>query len=95
LFKIGVNCLNRKTNLYICQPNQEKQSINNVDMIIIPVKEGEAIERALKRFKRKFDKTGGMRQLRARKEFLKPSVRKRKKMIKAAYIQQLRQAEES
>ena len=64
-------------------------------MIIIPVKEGEAIERALKRFKRKFDKTGGMRQLRSRKEFLKPSVRKRKKMIKAAYIQQLRQAEES
>ena len=64
-------------------------------MIIIPVKEGEAIERALKRFKRKFDKTGGMRQLRARKEFLKPYVRKRKKMIKAAYIQHLRQAEES
>lgn len=87
--------MNRKTNLYICQPNQEKQSINNIDMIIIPVKEGEAIERALKRFKRKFDKTGGMRQLRSRKEFLKPSVRKRKKMIKAAYIQQLRQAEES
>ena len=87
--------MNRKTNSYICQPNQEKQSINNIDMIIIPVKEGEAIERALKRFKRKFDKTCGMRQLRARKEFLKPSVRKRKKMIKAAYIQHLRQAEES
>lgn len=87
--------MNRKTNLYICQPNQEKQSINNIDMIIIPVKEGEAIERALKRFKRKFDKTGAMRQLRARKEFIKPSVKRRKQMIKAAYIQQLRQAEEA
>ena len=51
-------------------------------MIIIPVKEGEAIERALKRFKRKFDKTGAMRQLRARKEFIKPSVKRRKQMIK-------------
>ena len=64
-------------------------------MLIIPIKEGENIDRALKRFKRKFDKTGGMRQLRARKEFLKPSVRKRKQMIKAAYVQQLRQAEEA
>ena len=64
-------------------------------MIIIPVKEGEAIERSIKRFKRKFDKTGAMRQLRARKEFIKPSVKRRKQMIKAAYIQQLRQAQEA
>ena len=28
-------------------------------MIIVPVKEGENIERAIKKFKRKFDKTGG------------------------------------
>ena len=45
-------------------------------MLIIPIKEGENIDRALKRFKRKFDKTGGMRQLRSRKQFLKPSVKK-------------------
>ena len=63
-------------------------------MIIIPVKEGEAIERALKRFKRKFDKTGAMRQLRARKSLLSFGKR-RKQMIKAAYIQQLRQAQEA
>ena len=62
-------------------------------MIIIPVKEGEAIERALKRFKRKFDKTGAMKDLRARKEFIKPSVRRRQQLIKAAYVQQLKQAE--
>ena len=62
-------------------------------MIIIPVKDGEAIERALKRFKRKFDKTGAMKDLRARKEFIKPSVRRRQQLIKAAYVQQLRQAE--
>ncbi|MBB13590.1 MAG: 30S ribosomal protein S21 [Flavobacteriaceae bacterium] len=62
-------------------------------MLIIPVKDGENIDRALKRFKRKFDKTGGMRQLRTRKEFIKPSVRNRDKIKKAVYIQRLRDLE--
>ena len=52
-------------------------------MLIIPIKDGENIDRALKRFKRKFDKTGGMRQLRARKQFLKPSVFILNKCLKA------------
>ena len=42
-------------------------------MLIIPIKDGENIDRALKRFKRKFDKTGGMRQLRSRKQSPKSS----------------------
>jgi len=58
-------------------------------MLIIPIKDGESIDRALKRFKRKFDKTGAMRQLRSRKEFIKPSVKYRKKVQKAQYIQKL------
>ncbi|MGB0256852.1 MAG: 30S ribosomal protein S21 [Flavobacteriaceae bacterium] len=62
-------------------------------MLIIPIKEGENIDRALKRFKRKFDRTGAMRQLRSRKQFTKPSVRNRDKMIKAQYIQKLRDQE--
>ena len=62
-------------------------------MLIIPVKDGENIDRALKRFKRKFDKTGGMRHLRVRKEFVKPSVRHRDKIKKAVYIQRLRDIE--
>lgn len=62
-------------------------------MLIIPIKEGENIDRALKRFKRKFDRTGGMRQLRSRKQFTKPSIRNRDKMIKAQYIQKLRDQE--
>lgn len=62
-------------------------------MLIIPVKEGENIDRALKRFKRKFDKTGGMRQLRSRKQFVKPSIRNRDKIKKAQYIQRLRDLE--
>ena len=62
-------------------------------MLIIPVKDGENIDRALKRFKRKFDKTGGMRQLRSRKQFVKPSIRSRDKIKKAQYIQRLRDQE--
>ncbi len=62
-------------------------------MLIIPIKEGENIDRALKRFKRKFDKTGTMRQVRERKQFLKPSVKNRDKIIKAQYIQHLRDRE--
>jgi small subunit ribosomal protein S21 len=46
-------------------------------MLIIPVKEGENIDRALKRFKRKFDKTGTMRQLRSRQQFVKKSPKVR------------------
>ena len=58
-------------------------------MLIIPIKDGENIDRALKRFKRKFDKTGAMRQLRSRKEFIKPSVKYRQKVQKAQYVQKL------
>ncbi len=58
-------------------------------MIIVPIKEGENIERALKRFKRKFEKTGAIRELRARKNFEKPSAKKRVQMQKAIYVQHL------
>lgn len=62
-------------------------------MLIIPIKDGENIDRALKRFKRKFDKTGAMRHLRDRQQFTKPSVKNRQKMLKAQYIQTLRDTE--
>ena len=58
-------------------------------MIIVPVKEGENIDRALKKLKRKFEKTGILRELRERQKFTKPSVIKREQRIKAIYIQQL------
>jgi small subunit ribosomal protein S21 len=58
-------------------------------MIIVPVKEGENIDRALKRFKRKFEKTGVVKELRNRQAFSKPSVVKRKELIHAKYIQKL------
>lgn len=62
-------------------------------MLIIPVKDGENIERALKRYKRKFDRTKTMRQLRERQTFTKPSVKKRAQMQKAQYVQHLRDQE--
>ena len=63
-------------------------------MIIVPLKEGENIERALKRFKRKFEKTGAIRELRARKNFEKPSVKKSAQKQKAIYVQRLKLEEE-
>jgi len=63
-------------------------------MIVVPLKEGENIERALKKFKRKFEKTGVVKELRERQAFTKPSVKKREQMKKAIYIQQMQQKEE-
>ena len=63
-------------------------------MIIVEVKPGDNIEKALKKFKRKFEKTGIVKELRSRQAFEKPSVRNRKKMMKAVYVQQLRSTEE-
>ncbi|MGN0220843.1 MAG: 30S ribosomal protein S21 [Prevotella sp.] len=63
-------------------------------MIIVPVKEGENIEKALKKFKRKFEKTGVVKELRARQQFDKPSVLKRLKMERAIYVQKLKNTEE-
>ena len=62
-------------------------------MIIVPIKEGENIERALKRYKRKYNDTGIVRTLRKRQAFQKPSDVNRRMMVKARYVQSLRQEE--
>ena len=54
-------------------------------MIIINVKEGETIDRALKRYKQKHRRIGMMNQLRSRKHFTKPSVERRSELLKARY----------
>ena len=63
-------------------------------MIVVPIKEGENIERSLKKFKRKFEKTGVTKELRRRQQFDKPSVKKRLAMEHAIYVQKLRRDEE-
>ncbi|MDN3688269.1 MULTISPECIES: 30S ribosomal protein S21 [Cyclobacterium] len=62
-------------------------------MIVVNVKENESIEKALKRFKKKFDKTGVIRELRSRQHFEKPSVSRRTEVIKAAYKQRMQEQE--
>ena len=63
-------------------------------MIVGPLKEGENLEKALKKVKRKFEKTGVVKELRNRQAFEKPSVAKRKQTMRAVYVQQLQQVEE-
>lgn len=64
-------------------------------MLIIPVKEGENIERALKKFKKKFERTGAVKELRNRQHFTKPSVEKREERKKAIYKEKLQREEEA
>jgi len=77
-----------KTILYLCRPT--KGGILE-SMIIINVKEGESLDKALKRFKKKFEKTGVLRELRSRQAFEKKSVTRRHVVKHAIYKQGLNQ----
>jgi len=63
-------------------------------MIIIPIKDGENIDRALKKFKRKFEKTGISKELRERQAFTKPSEERRAEIKRAIYSRQIREESE-
>jgi small subunit ribosomal protein S21 len=54
-------------------------------MLIIDVKDGESIDRALKKYKRKFERSGVLKELRKRKHYTKPSVERRHELLKAEY----------
>lgn len=58
-------------------------------MLIINVKDEESIDRALKRYKRKFQSTGLLKELRRRKNFTKPSVERRNEILNAKYRQKM------
>ncbi len=59
-------------------------------MIIIKVKKGDRIDKYLKKFKKKFDKTGILKEFRKRTHFVKPSVKRRHEILKAKYIQKIK-----
>ncbi len=59
-------------------------------MLIVAVKDNESIDKALKKFKKKFERTGVVRELRDRKNFEKPSITRRQEIIKAKYISKIR-----
>ena len=63
-------------------------------MIVVPIKDGENVDKALKKLKRKFEKIGVVKELRARQKFTKKSVLRREQRLKAIYIQKLREKEE-
>jgi small subunit ribosomal protein S21 len=63
-------------------------------MIVVPIKEGENIEKALKKFKRKFEKTGVVKELRKRQAFEKPSVTRREEFKHAIYVKKIQISEE-
>lgn len=64
-------------------------------MIYINVKENESLDKALKKFKKKFEKTGVVKELRSRQSFTKPCIKRRQQMIRAAYKQHLIQQMEA
>jgi small subunit ribosomal protein S21 len=58
-------------------------------MLIVEVKDGEAIDKVLKKYKRKFEKAGILKELRRRKNFTKPSVKRRTEVLKAVYKEEM------
>ena len=64
-------------------------------MLIIERKDGESIDRALKRYKRKYRRTKVRQELRRRKQFTKPSVKRRNEIIDAVYREQKKNEEEN
>ena len=64
-------------------------------MLIIDTRESESLDRALKKYKKKFEKAGIIRELRARQSFTKKSIRRRSEVLKAAYVQTMRRNEEA
>ncbi|MBS1593555.1 MAG: 30S ribosomal protein S21 [Bacteroidetes bacterium] len=64
-------------------------------MLIIDTRESESLDRALKKYKKKFEKAGLLRELRSRQAYTKKSVRRRSEVLKAAYVQTMRRSEEA
>lgn len=62
-------------------------------MIIVPIKENEPIDKALKKFKKKFERTGTMRELRRRQTFEKKSVTRRQQILRARYRDMMQRTE--
>ena len=74
---------------------QAENSVKNIPkevstiMLIIDSKDCENIDKALKKYKKKFEKSKVLLQLRERQSFTKPSVRRRGEVLKAVYKQQI------
>lgn len=58
-------------------------------MLIIDIKDNESIDRALRRYKRKYQQTGIIKEVRRRQHYTKPSVLRRNEVMKANYKQKM------
>ena len=73
--------------LYLC--NSKKNTKEVYTMLIIDSKDCENIDKALKKYKKKFEKSKVLLQLRERQSFTKPSVKRRGQILKAIYKQNI------
>ncbi len=63
-------------------------------MLIIDARESDTLDKALKKYKKKFEKAGILRQLRERQVFTKPSIKRRQTVLRAGYIETLKREAE-
>jgi small subunit ribosomal protein S21 len=68
---------------YVCSENKKNT------MLIIESKDCQNIDQALKKYKKKFEKSKTLLQLRSRQSFTKPSVVRREQVLKAIYKGQM------
>ncbi|MEA3496123.1 MAG: 30S ribosomal protein S21 [Bacteroidota bacterium] len=64
-------------------------------MVKVQFSDNESVDKALKRFKKKLEKSGVLKEYRNRRFFIKPSIERREEVIKAAYKQKMRSQEEN
>ena len=64
-------------------------------MLIIDARESESLDKALKKYKKKFEKAGVLKQLRSRQAFTKPSVARRGEVLRAVYREKIGREEEA
>jgi small subunit ribosomal protein S21 len=79
--------------LYLCWPLKREIDLitqrRYKKMLIIDSKDCENIDKALKKYKKKFEKAKILLQLRDRQSYKKPSIRRRGEVLKAIYRQQI------
>ncbi|WP_185872670.1 30S ribosomal protein S21 [Blattabacterium cuenoti] len=63
-------------------------------ILITTVREGESIEKALKKSKKKFDKTKVLKELKEKQQFIKPSEYRRNEILRAIYREKIKQLKE-
>jgi small subunit ribosomal protein S21 len=64
-------------------------------MLIIDARESESLDKALKKYKKKFEKAGVLKQLRSRQSFTKPSIERRSEVLRAVYREKMSREEEA